>query len=112
MFTATPEAPDPSGVTQDCPPWCQALHADPEAENHIRLVDAVHREPHLESVAVELEQAADTRYPLIVLSLFTQKKKAKAMSAGLTIDQARHAHTALGEALLFAEKAQDGAERN
>ena len=98
MSKAIPEAPAPSSTTP-CPPWCHALHAQPEAEDHIRLVDAVHRKPHLESVAVEIEQAADTRDPLVVLSLFTQKRRAKAMSAGLTIEQARQAHTALGEAL-------------
>lgn len=100
MTTATPmQAPSATGA---CPPWCHTDHADPQVEDHIRLIDAVHRRPHLESVAVELEQAADTTDPLIVLSLFTQKKKARAMSAGLTVDQARLAHSALGEALRLA----------
>jgi hypothetical protein len=68
------------------------------------MVDAVHRKPQLESVSVELEQAADASHPLVVLSLFTRKKRPKGMSAGLTIDQARHAHSALGEALRLANQ--------
>jgi hypothetical protein len=102
MTTATPEAPAPDSATPTCPPWCQTLHADPEAEDHIRMVDAVHRKPHLESIAVEIEHAAEGSDPLIVLSLFTQQKKPRAMCAGLSLDQARHAHTALGEALSLA----------
>jgi hypothetical protein len=102
VSTATREAPAPSSAAPACPPWCQAPHINPEAEDHIRLVDAVHRPPRLESVAVELEQAADASDPLIVVSLFNNKRKPKGMSAGLTIDQAHHVHTALGEALRLA----------
>jgi hypothetical protein len=102
VSSATPEALTPRPARLACPPWCDTAHVDPEAEDHVGLVDAVHRKPHLESVAVELEQAADATRPLIVLSLFTQKKRPKAMSAGLTIEQARHAHTALSEALRLA----------
>jgi hypothetical protein len=102
MSTSTTGAPVSSPATPTCPPWCNALHDDESADNHIRLVDAVQRKRHLESVAVELEQAPGAPHPLIVLSLFTQKNKPKAMSAGLTIDQARHAHTILGEALRLA----------
>jgi len=103
MTTASPSALAASSAVSVCPPWCQTPHDDPEAEDHIRMVDAVHRRPHLESVAVEIEQAAEASAPLIVLSLFTKQRKPKAMCAGLTIDQARHAYTALGEALRLAD---------
>jgi hypothetical protein len=99
MSTVVPAAVTANSATPTCPSWCQSLHLDLETEDHIRLIDAVHREAHLQSVAVELEQAAETPDPLIVLSLFTKQQRPKGMSAGLTIEQARHAHTALGEAL-------------
>lgn len=90
-----------STTTRSCPHWCQARHADLDVVDHVRLVDAVHNKPAEGSVAVEIEQAASDGDPHIVLSVFTQKKP-KAMSAGLTLDQARHAHTVLGEALRLA----------
>lgn len=102
MSTTTPESPAAASITTACPAWCDVIHADPRVEDHICMVDSVHRKPHLESVAVELEQAADAPHPLVVLSLFTKKKRPKGMSAGLTLDQAQHAYSALGEALRLA----------
>jgi hypothetical protein len=101
MSTATPESPATASLSTACPAWCDVNHADPKVEDHIRMVDSIHRKPHLESVAVELEQAADAPHPLIVLSLFNRKKRPKGMSAGLTVAEARHAHSALSEALRF-----------
>src|SRR5688572_29500204 len=104
MSVTTAHTPVPRPATPTCPPWCDSYHVHPEDEDHVCLVDAVHRDPDLESVAVELEQAPNAAQPLLVLSLFTKEKKPKAMSAGLTIDQACHAYAALGEALRLAGK--------
>jgi len=101
MSTATPEAAAPNAATSACPSWCDAFHADPHSVDHVRLVDAVHGKPNLESVAVEIEQAVNAQHPRIVLSLFV-KESLRGMSAGLSIEQARHAHAVLGEALQLA----------
>ena len=102
MSTTTPKTPVPRRAASTCPAWCDAFHVHPDAEDHVCLIDAVHRSQNLESVAIELEQVPNSPHPKIVLSLFTKLKKPKSMSAGLTIDQARHAYTALGEALRLA----------
>jgi hypothetical protein len=100
MSTSTPEMPRPD--TPTCPSWCDAHHADPEVINHVRLVDAVHNRPIDGSVAVEIEQANDQN-PHIVLSVFTTIKP-RSISADLTLHQACHAYTALGEALRLANE--------
>jgi hypothetical protein len=92
----------PYTATSACPPWCDTFHIDPQIEDHIRMVDAVHRKPHLESVSIELEQAARSPRPVVVISIFTRKKKPDSISAGLTLEQARHVHATLGEALRLA----------
>jgi hypothetical protein len=102
--TTIPESLATASPTTACPAWCDVSHTDPRVEDHIRMVDSIHRKPHLESVAVELEQAADAPHPVIVLSLFTRKKRPKGMSAGLTVDQARQTYTALSEALRLATR--------
>lgn len=105
MSTSTPEAPEPASAAGTCPPWCQAHHADPQVIDHLRLVDAVHNKPIDGSVAVEIEQAAVDQVPRVVLSVFTKvKKNPRSISADLTLNQARHAYTALGEALRLANE--------
>ena len=85
-----------------CPAWCHANHTvDRYAIDHTRMAGVVLREPHLESVAVEIEQLASGLPPRVVVSIFNQEAD-EAASADLTIDEARRTHAALGEALRLA----------
>jgi hypothetical protein len=104
MSTSARKAPESASAAGACPSWCQAYHSDPQLTDHIRLVDAVHNKPIDGSVAVEIEQTAVDQIPHIVLSVFTKVKNPKSVSADLTLNQARHAYNALGEALRLANE--------
>jgi hypothetical protein len=87
----------------ECPSWCHAHH--PYVSGHTQLTDAVLREPHLTSVAIEIEQAPRGQFPRIVVSVFTQDPL-EAMSADLSFNQAQRVHAALGKALQLARNIQ------
>lgn len=90
-------------VTLACPSWCDSHEVNPQAASHTCMTGSVVRDPHRGSVAVEVEQAVGGRLPTIVLWVFTQRKP-RAMCAGLTVEEARRAHAALGEALRIADE--------
>lgn len=84
-----------------CPPWCHSHGTNPLAARHTCMTGVVLREPRIESVAVEVEQVIGGRLPTVVLSVFT-RTKSRGVSAYLTVEEARRAHAALGEALRIA----------
>lgn len=93
----------PAATTTGCPSWCHSHEADPQARRHGRMAGVVLRDPRIESVAIEVELAVGSRLPTIVLSVFTQKKL-HGLNADLSVEEARQAHAALGEALRIADE--------
>ncbi|GAA0907651.1 hypothetical protein [Virgisporangium aurantiacum] len=68
------------------------------------MTGAVLRDPHLKSVAVEIELArSGSRPPRIVVSIFN-RDPLMAIFTDLAIEEARRVHAALGEALRLADE--------